>query len=238
MTKSIQVEIIPQLKDNYSYLVYSNVKKLAVVIDPADATPIIEYIKDKNIVLSGILVTHHHADHTSGIKELLSFKNVVVYSPNLAIPGTSKLIKDRDNIVFDFIDFKVLASPGHTLDHIIFYNATNKLLFSGDTLFRFGCGRVFEGTYNEMKKSLNKVYSPTPYGFNRVGDDLVKNKKEKRLLNKMFRLKDSGLSYGKICDYLKRNRHKTKNGKKWTPSNVYSVMKSHLNTPIITPVFG
>tara|TARA_Y100000031_G_scaffold142777_1_gene172592 strand:- start:334 stop:648 length:315 start_codon:yes stop_codon:yes gene_type:complete len=90
----------------------------------------------------------------------------------------------------------------------------------------------------KMKKENNKVYSKVPYGFDRVGDDLVKNKKEKRLLNKMFRLKDSGLSYGKICDYLKRNRHKTKNGKKWTPSNVYSVMKSHMNTPKITPIFG
>ena len=90
----------------------------------------------------------------------------------------------------------------------------------------------------KMKKENNKVYSPTPYGFDRIGDDLVKNKKEKRLLNKMFRLKDSGLSYGKICNYLKRNRHKTKNGKYWTPSNVYSVMKSRMNTPIITPIFG
>ena len=90
----------------------------------------------------------------------------------------------------------------------------------------------------KMKKENNKVYSPTPYGFNRDGDDLIENKKEKRLLNKMFRLKDSGLSYGKICNYLKRNRHKTKNGKKWTPSNVYSVMKSHMNTPKFTPFFG
>ena len=90
----------------------------------------------------------------------------------------------------------------------------------------------------KMKKDNNKVYSPTPYGFDRDGDDLVENKKEKRLLNKMFRLKDSGLSYGKISNYLKRNRHKTKNGKKWTPSNVYSVMKSRMNTPKITPSFG
>tara|TARA_Y100000817_G_C16825864_1_gene531183 strand:- start:530 stop:1246 length:717 start_codon:yes stop_codon:yes gene_type:complete len=90
----------------------------------------------------------------------------------------------------------------------------------------------------KMKRENNKVYSPTPYGFDRDGDDLVENKKEKRLLNKMFRLKDSGLSYGKISDYLKRNRYKTKNGKKWTPSNVYSVMKSHSNTPKFTPSFG
>ena len=90
----------------------------------------------------------------------------------------------------------------------------------------------------KVKKENNKVYSPTPYGFDRVGDDLIENKKEKRLLNKMFRLKDNGLSYGKICNYLKRNRHKTKNGKKWTPNNVYSVMKSHMNTSKFTPCFG
>ena len=88
-----------------------------------------------------------------------------------------------------------------------------------------------------VKKENNKVYSKVPYGFDRDGDDLIENKKEKRLLNKMFRLKNNGLSYGKICDYLKRNRHKTKSGGKWTPSNVYSVMKNHLKEPKFTPVF-
>lgn len=87
-----------------------------------------------------------------------------------------------------------------------------------------------------MKKESGKVYSPTPFGFDRVGDDLVENKKEKRLLNKMFKLKNNGLSYGKISDYLKRNRHKTKSGGKWTPNNVYSIMKNHMNDHKITPV--
>lgn len=87
-----------------------------------------------------------------------------------------------------------------------------------------------------VKKENNKVYSKVPYGFNRNGDDLIENKKEKRLLNKMFRLKTNGMSYGKICDYLKRNRHKTKSGGKWTPSNVYSVMKNHLKEQKFTPV--
>ena len=89
----------------------------------------------------------------------------------------------------------------------------------------------------KMKKDSGKVYSKTPFGFNRVGDDLVENNKEKRLLNKMFKLKNSGLSYGKISDYLRRNRHKTKSNGKWTPSNVYSVMKNHLNDSKFTPVF-
>ena len=88
-----------------------------------------------------------------------------------------------------------------------------------------------------VKKENNKVYSKIPYGFDRGGDDLIENKKEKRLLNKMFRLKNNGLSYGKICDYLKRNRHKTKSGGKWTRENVYSVMKTFIKNEKITPLF-
>ena len=89
----------------------------------------------------------------------------------------------------------------------------------------------------KMKKENNKVYSKVPYGKNRVGDDLVENKKETRMLRKMFRLKDKGFNYGDICRYLTKNRKKTKSGKKWTPQNVYSVMKSHLNSGKITPSF-
>ena len=89
-----------------------------------------------------------------------------------------------------------------------------------------------------MKKSLNKVYSPTPYGFDRVKNDLVENKTEIRMMRKMFRLKESGFNYGDISRYLTKNRKKTKSGGKWTPQNVYSVMKSHLNNEKITPIFG
>ena len=89
----------------------------------------------------------------------------------------------------------------------------------------------------KMKKDSGKVYSKTPFGFNRVGDDLVENKKEKRLLNKIVRLKENGLSYGDISKYLTKNRHKTKSGGKWTRENVYSVMKTHLKNEKITPVF-
>jgi len=89
----------------------------------------------------------------------------------------------------------------------------------------------------KMKKDSGKVYSKTPFGFNRVGDDLVENKKEKRLLNKIVRLKENGLSYGDISKYLTKNRHKTKSGGKWTRENVYSVMKTHLKNEKITPSF-
>ena len=88
-----------------------------------------------------------------------------------------------------------------------------------------------------MKKENGKVYSPTPFGYNRVGDDLVENKKEKRVLNKIVRLKEKGLSYGEISNYLKRNRHRTKSGGKWTRENVYSVMKTFIKNEKITPSF-
>jgi len=89
----------------------------------------------------------------------------------------------------------------------------------------------------KVKKENGKVYSPTPFGFDRVGDDLVENKKEKRLLRKMFRLKDSGFSYGDISKYLTRNRHKTKSGGKWSRQNVYSIMKKFINDEKITYSF-
>ena len=157
MIKKILVEIIPQIKDNYSYLIYSNVDKLAVVIDPADAVPIIKFIKDNGIVLSGILITHHHADHNSGVNDLLKFQSTKIYSPDKNINKTSAVIKEGDLISFDFIEFEVISTSGHTLDHVVYCSKQNNLLFSGDALFRFGCGRIFEGTYDEMKKSLNKI---------------------------------------------------------------------------------
>ena len=157
MTKRILVEIIPQLKDNYSYLVYSNVNKLGFVIDPADAAPIIKFIKDNDIILSGILITHHHADHNSGVNDLIKFQSTKIYSPDNNINKTSNIVKEGDLIKSDFIEFEVIATSGHTLDHVVYCSKQNNLLFSGDALFRFGCGRIFEGTCDEMKRSLNKI---------------------------------------------------------------------------------
>lgn len=90
----------------------------------------------------------------------------------------------------------------------------------------------------KSKKESGKVYSNTPYGFDRVGDDLVENKTEIRMMRKMFRLKEGGFNYGDISKYLTKNRKKTKSGGKWTPQNVYSVMKSHQNDGKITLQFS
>ena len=89
----------------------------------------------------------------------------------------------------------------------------------------------------KVKKENGKVYSKTPFGFDRVGNDLVENKKEKRLLRKMLRLKENGNSYGDVSKHLTKNRHKTKSGGKWTRENVYSVMKTFIKNEKITPSF-
>ena len=88
----------------------------------------------------------------------------------------------------------------------------------------------------KVKKENGKVYSKTPFGYDRVGDDLIENKKEKRLLRKMLRLKENGYSYGNLVKYLTKNRHKTKSGGKWTRENVYSVLKTFTNNEKITLV--
>ena len=157
MQSGIKIEIVKQLTDNYSYIIYKKNTKNAIVVDPAEAEPIIKFIKKNNLSLKGILITHHHSDHTSGINDILKEKTIDVYSPNKKITGTTKLLKDKDILDFDFINFNIIASPGHTLDHIVYFNKKENLLFCGDVLFYYGCGRVFEGTMKQMLNSLNKI---------------------------------------------------------------------------------
>jgi len=157
MTRNIQVEAIPQLKDNYSYVIYSKKTKKTLVLDPAEPQKIFDFLNSKNLSLEGILITHHHSDHTQGIGDIKKKFDVKIYTPNNDIKGTTDLLIDKQKINFSFIDFEVITTPGHTLDHIVYFNDKEKLLFSGDTLFFYGCGRVFEGTMEQMLHSLNKL---------------------------------------------------------------------------------
>ncbi len=154
---AIKVEIIKQLSDNYAYVIYSENNKDALVLDPSEPKPIFNFLNSKDLNLNGILITHHHSDHTQGIEEIKEKLNIKVYSPNINIKGTTDILSDKQKIQFSFIDFEVISTPGHTLDHVVFFSSKEKLLFSGDTLFYYGCGRVFEGTYMQMLNSLNKL---------------------------------------------------------------------------------
>ena len=154
---SVEIKIIKQLTDNYSYVIYCNKSFEALIVDPSEPKPILNFLDSHNLNLKGILITHHHSDHTQGIEGILKLNQSKVYSPNKNIIGTTEIIKNDDELNFEFISFKIIETPGHTLDHIIFYSAKQKILFSGDSLFCYGCGRIFEGTMQQMLDSINKI---------------------------------------------------------------------------------
>ena len=158
----MKVEIIPCLQDNYSYLIIDNDKQEACVVDPSEAKPIINYLSDKNINLKYILNTHHHYDHIGGNTELKKKFGSVVLGFNgdaKRIPEIDILLKDNEIWNSGNFKAKIIHIPGHTLGHICFYFFDENLLFTGDTLFSLGCGRIFEGTYEQMYDSLNKLKS-------------------------------------------------------------------------------
>ncbi len=153
----MKIEIINQLKDNYSFVLYNDTLK-SCVVDPADSNPILNFTLENNLTIEDIFITHHHKDHTSGVKGILNaFPKVNIHSPSSQIENTRFVLRDGDEINSCLNTFRIIKTPGHTLDHIIYYDKKNSVLFCGDTLFRLGCGRVFEGTLNEMFNSLQKI---------------------------------------------------------------------------------
>ena len=151
------IEPIKAFDDNYIWLMTKNNK--SVVVDPGDATEIIKLIDNKTINLEGVLITHHHYDHTNGLSELIEKKNLKVFGPRNNISEINNIVGDSDQFDLIGIHFEVLEIPGHTLDHIAFYTFDNgnPVLLCGDTLFAGGCGRVFEGTFSQMFNSLQKL---------------------------------------------------------------------------------
>jgi hydroxyacylglutathione hydrolase len=154
----IKIESIEAFTDNYIWLITTI--EGSIVIDPGESSKIINFLKEKQLNLKAILVTHHHFDHTGGINEILFHFPVDVFGPfNNGIENINKKLKDGDKVSIIGIEFEIIEIPGHTLDHIAFYSENNgsPILFCGDTLFAGGCGRVFEGTSDQMYESLNKL---------------------------------------------------------------------------------
>ena len=154
----INIEPIKAFDDNYIWLMTTN--EGSIVIDPGESKNLLKAIEKKNIKLDAILITHHHYDHTGGIEELLmKYPNLKVYGPNNNIDLIKSRLRDGELLNIIGIDFEVIEIPGHTLDHIAYYANINNspILFCGDTLFAGGCGRVFEGTFDQMYESLLKL---------------------------------------------------------------------------------
>jgi len=151
-------EFIPvrAFDDNYIWVLRGGTH--AAVVDPGDADPVLEYLAAQNLRLAAVLVTHHHPDHIGGIEELIERHPAPVYGPRAEkIPGRTHGLGGGDHIRIDEIDvaFTVLDIPGHTSGHIAYYGVDS--LLCGDTLFACGCGRVFEGTAEQMHASLRRL---------------------------------------------------------------------------------
>ena len=152
------LEIVPvkAFKDNYIWTLRDG--KRAAVVDPGEARPVIDYLAREKLDLVAILATHHHADHVGGIPELLARGRVPVYGPRgEPIESLTRAVAEGDSVTIPElgVSFAVLDIPGHTRAHIAYYGAD--CLFCGDTLFACGCGRVFEGTPEQMYASLEKL---------------------------------------------------------------------------------
>ncbi len=155
------IHTIPAFEDNYLWLFHQADKRAAFVVDPGDAQPVINCLKAHDLELAGILITHHHPDHTGGIKALLANHDVPVYGPDsVNIPQINHRLYEGDSINLAGNNFSVLEIPGHTLDHIAYTTSPegeSPLVFCGDTLFTAGCGRIFEGSAEQMYQSLQKL---------------------------------------------------------------------------------
>ena len=156
----MKIQIIPCLQDNYSYLIIDEENDIACVVDPSDADPIIEHLENTQIKLKFILNTHHHYDHVGGNQKLKEKYGAIVVGyegDKERIPGIDILIKDEETWIHKNFEAKILHIPGHTLGHICFYFHKDESVFTGDTLFSLGCGKIFEGTYAQMFNSLMKL---------------------------------------------------------------------------------
>jgi hydroxyacylglutathione hydrolase len=159
---------VPAFTDNYLWVLHD--ETVAIAVDPGDATPLIDYLSAHNLTLNAILITHHHGDHVGGIAGLLAWcgEDIPVYAPadtkNSTIKARTHLADPSKSapITTLGLDFQVLSLPGHTLDHIAYFEANHGLCFCGDVLFAGGCGRLREGTPMQAQHSLAQLRALPP----------------------------------------------------------------------------
>ncbi len=156
-----QVTPIPAFNDNYIWLLADGNSNRVAVVDPGDAAPVLHYLKQHDLILDTILVTHHHQDHTGGVAELLQAGAVPVYGPfQSPFGGIDHPLQDGDSFELFGHRLHIREVPAHTLDHISYYCAARQpgetpQLFCGDTLFLAGCGRLFEGNAAQMQRAMD-----------------------------------------------------------------------------------
>lgn len=149
---------LPAFEDNYIWVLHD--EQHAIAVDPGDPAPLIAYLDARKLALTALFITHHHRDHTGGNTRLRQRYDCAIYAPdNPRIPAATHVLHDGDAIEIDHppLQFRILATPGHTLDHISYLG--HDTLFCGDTVFGCGCGKLFEGTPAMMASSLDRILS-------------------------------------------------------------------------------
>jgi hydroxyacylglutathione hydrolase len=149
---------VPQLMDNYAYLIVDEATGEAGIVDCAEAEPVLKTAQREEVRLTAVLPTHHHFDHVGGNQDLLAaLPNLAVYGVDFRIPGLTRRVKDGDRIQLGSLSAQVIFIPAHTTGHIAYYFDAERAVFTGDTLFAGGCGRLFEGDAAMMITSLSKL---------------------------------------------------------------------------------
>ena len=154
--RDAEVITIPAFDDNYLYMLVKNNE--ALVVDPGEADAILEILDERDLKLSTILITHDDVDHIDGIPFLKRETGAFLVAPERGVvPRVDRKVRDGDTVEFQDSNFRVIETPGHAPNHIVYFNPDLKLLFSGDVLFVGGCGRLRRGTADEMWASLQKI---------------------------------------------------------------------------------
>ena len=219
----MKIEIIPCLNDNYSYLIHDEISNTVAIVYPSEFIPCDTIISKNYKKLDFILNTHHHYDHVGGNEELKKKYNSKVLgfeNDKNRIPQIDTVLKDNQEFKIGTLNFTTIFIPGHTRGHVAFYFKKERVVFSGDTLFSLGCGRVFEGTYKQMFQSLNKLK-------NLPGETKVYCGHEYTFKNLEFCLK-----FNPNNDFLKKKKDNIKlslkNKKPTIPSTIADEIKANI----------
>jgi len=156
----LNIHLVPCLNDNYAYLVHDTASNAVAVVDPSEAAPVMDALRKHGLKLTHILNTHHHFDHTGGNLELKEKTGAKIIGPRAdadRIPGIDVGLGEGDTLEFGKTTARVFDIPAHTRGHIAFWFEADKAVFTGDTMFAMGCGRLFEGAPQQMWSSLSKL---------------------------------------------------------------------------------